>query len=324
MPNYYAHLTFGQRVLADLPAGLSELIEQEREAFDLGCLGPDPLFFYQPIRPNAVRREGIKMHRRSALPAVERLRQAIEDGVPMSTGYGAGFLCHLALDSACHGYVDDRAADGPISHMAIEGEYDRMLMERDGLNAAEQSPLPSAPANRAVWEAASQAFVHASPDQMRRAYRSMAFFSGFLARSNGRMTGKVIGAVSHMLPIPSAKGIALKETPHPSAQESKPTSTVCWRRPSRRQRSRLPPFSRPFRRKLPCPAGSTGTSRAIRPPSPSASAGRTSQSTPLHDKRRPRIVGAALSHWASNRKVTGRSPSVQHTTLTPSRRCQGV
>ena len=81
MPNYYAHLTFGQRVLADLPAGLSELIEQEREAFDLGCLGPDPLFFYQPIRPNAVRREGIKMHRRSALPAVERLRQAIEDGV---------------------------------------------------------------------------------------------------------------------------------------------------------------------------------------------------------------------------------------------------
>ncbi|UQT49707.1 hypothetical protein M5E87_08415 [Flavonifractor plautii] len=58
MPNYYAHLTFGQRVLADLPAYLSELIEQEREAFDLGCLGPDPLFFYQPIRPNAVRREG--------------------------------------------------------------------------------------------------------------------------------------------------------------------------------------------------------------------------------------------------------------------------
>ena len=82
MPNYYAHLTFGQRVLADLPAGLSELIEQEREAFDLGCLGPDPLFFYQPIRPNAVRREGIKMHRRSALPAVERLRQAIETAYP--------------------------------------------------------------------------------------------------------------------------------------------------------------------------------------------------------------------------------------------------
>lgn len=220
MPNYYAHLKFGDKVLGGLPQPLAQVIDEEREAFDLGCLGPDPLFFYQPIRPNAVRREGVRMHRNSALPAVERLRQAIEEGVPMSVGYGAGFLCHLALDSACHGYVDSRAADGPISHMAIEGEYDRMLMERDGLDASEKAHLPASPADRAVWEAASMAFVHASPEQMRRAYRSMNFYSSFLARSNGRVRGKVIGAVSHMLPIPSAKGIALKEEPHPSAAES--------------------------------------------------------------------------------------------------------
>lgn len=219
MPNYYAHLKFGNKVLADLPVELAQTIEQEREAFDLGCLGPDPLFFYQPIRPNAVRREGVRMHRNSALPAVERLRQAIEDEVPMSVGYGAGFLCHLALDSACHGYVNQRAVDGPISHMAMEGEYDRMLMESDGLDAAEKAHLPQVE-DRAVWEAASQAFIHASPKQMRRAYRSMNFFSTFLARANGRPTGKIIGAVSHMLPIQSAKGIALKEEPHPSAAES--------------------------------------------------------------------------------------------------------
>ena len=220
MPNYYAHLKFGEKVLGELPVALAEAVDREREAFDLGCLGPDPLFFYQPIRPNAVRREGVRMHRNSALPAVERLRQAIEDEVPMSVGYGAGFLCHLALDSACHGYVNQRAVDGPISHMAIEGEYDRMLMERDGLDASEKAHLPASPADRAVWEAASMAFVHASPEQMRRAYRSMNFYSSFLARSNGRVRGKVIGAVSHMLPIPSAKGIALKEEPHPSAAES--------------------------------------------------------------------------------------------------------
>ena len=128
-----------------------------------------------------------------------------------------------------------------------------MLMERDGLNAAEQSPLPSAPANRAVWEAASQAFVHASPDQMRRAYRSMAFFSGFLARSNGRMTGKVIGAVSHMLPIPSAKGIALKERPTPRRRRATPTSTVCWRRPSLRQRRQITAFFQAISAETPVP-----------------------------------------------------------------------
>ena len=223
MPNYYAHLKFGEKVLEELPVALAEAVDREREAFDLGCLGPDPLFFYQPIRPNAVRREGVRMHRNSALPAVERLRQAIEDEVPMSVGYGAGFLCHLALDSACHGYVNHRAAGGPISHMAMEGEYDRMLLENDGLDATERAHLPRISNDHAVWEAASQAFVHASPGQMRRAYRSMHFFSSFLARSNGRATGKVIGAVSHMLPISSAKGIALKAQPHPAAAESNET-----------------------------------------------------------------------------------------------------
>ena len=160
------------------------------------------------------------MHRNSALPAVERLRRAIEEGRPMSVGYGAGFLCHLALDSACHGYVNYRAAQGPISHMALEGEYDRMLLEGDGLDAFSEAHLPKAPADQAVWEAAAQAFDHASPRKMRRAYRSMNFYLDVLARSNGRAAGKVIGAVSQVLPIRSSKGVALKAQPHPSALES--------------------------------------------------------------------------------------------------------
>ena len=221
MPNYYAHLKFGDKVLSDLPAELAHIIDREREAYDLGCLGPDPLFFYQPIRPNAVRREGVRMHRNSALPAVERLRQAIEEDVPMSVGYGAGFLCHLALDSACHGYVNQRAVDGPISHMAMEGEYDRMLIEGDGLDGFERAYLPSIPGRHSqVWDAAARAYASASPSQIRWACRSMDRYLNILARSNGRATGRVIGVVSHMLPIRSAKGVALKRDPHPSAVES--------------------------------------------------------------------------------------------------------
>lgn len=221
MPNYYAHLKFGDKVLGGLPESLAKVIDREREAFDLGCLGPDPLFFYQPIRPNAVRREGVRMHRNSALPAVERLRQAIEEEVPMSVGYGAGFLCHLALDSACHGYVNQRSAEGPISHMAMEGEFDRMLMTGDGLDPVSQAHLPAAPEKGSqVWDAAAQAYIHASPRQVRRAYKAMNFYLGFFARSCGTRRGKVIGAVSRMLPIRSAKNVALQETPHPASLES--------------------------------------------------------------------------------------------------------
>lgn len=220
MPNYYAHLKFGDRVLADLPEDLAKEIRRERAAFQLGCLGPDPLFFYQPIRPNAVRREAVWMHRGSALPAAQRLRQAVEEDLPMAVGYSAGFLCHLALDSACHGYVDERAAEGPICHMAIEGEFDRMLMLDDGLDVTLCSHLPSPPEDRRVWNAAARAYAHASPAQLRQAYRSMAWLTGFLARSCGTGRGKVIDVVSKMLPIPSSKGIALPPEPHPSAAES--------------------------------------------------------------------------------------------------------
>lgn len=90
MPNYFAHLTFGARVLAHLPEDLRTSLE-ERAAFDLGCLGPDPLFFYHPATGNPARREGLKMHKCSALPAFRRLRAAVEECVPMSRGYAAGF-----------------------------------------------------------------------------------------------------------------------------------------------------------------------------------------------------------------------------------------
>ena len=55
---------------------------------------------------------------------------------------------------------------------------------------------------------------------MHWACRSMHLYLNILARSNGRAAGKVIGAVSHALPIRSAKGVALKRKPHPSAVES--------------------------------------------------------------------------------------------------------
>ncbi len=160
------------------------------------------------------------MHRASALPTAWRLRQAMEEEVPMSVGYGAGFLCHLALDSACHGYVDERAEEGPICHMAIEGEYDRMLMLCDGLDVQSRAYLPELPQDRRVWEAAARAYDHVSPAQLRQAYRTMNFLTGFLARSCGKGRGKVIDMISRMLPIPTSKGIALEPTPHPAAVES--------------------------------------------------------------------------------------------------------
>ena len=46
--------------------------------------------------------------------------------------YLAGFLCHFALDSRTHPYINGLAADRPGMHCAIERTLDAMELERSG------------------------------------------------------------------------------------------------------------------------------------------------------------------------------------------------
>ena len=214
MPNYYAHLSLGAQVLSPLPQELSLLLNRERSAFDLGCLGPDPLFFYRPTLPNPVRREGVAMHARSALPVFGRLREAVEEGAPMSAGYAAGFLCHLSLDSACHGWIDRRAAEGTVPHLAMEAEFDRLLMERAGLVSLGKSYLP-APPEAAVFTAAARAYVKSSPEQVEEGYRSMCRDTALFARLSGHKLSRPVNHLVGTLPaLRALRGVFLTADSH--------------------------------------------------------------------------------------------------------------
>lgn len=220
MPNYYAHLSLGAQVLSQLPQELSLLLNRERSAFDLGCLGPDPLFFYRPTLPNPVRREGVAMHARSALPVFGRLREAVEEDAPMSAGYAAGFLCHLALDSACHGWIDRRAAEGTVTHLAMEAEFDRLLMERDDLVSLGRSYLPPMPSGE-VFAAAARAYQHTSPRQLEEGYRSMRRDTALFARLSGhRLSRPANRAVGALPGLKALQGIFLTADSHDAYAES--------------------------------------------------------------------------------------------------------
>ena len=220
MPNYYAHLSLGAQVLSQLPQELSLLLNRERSAFDLGCLGPDPLFFYRPTLPNPVRREGFAMHARSAQPVFGRLREAVEEDAPMSAGYAAGFLCHLALDSACHGWIDRRAAEGTVTHLAMEAEFDRLLMERDDLVSLGRSYLPPMPSGE-VFAAAARAYQHTSPKQLEEGYRSMRRDTALFARLSGhRLSRPANRAVGALPGLKALQGIFLTADSHDAYAES--------------------------------------------------------------------------------------------------------
>lgn len=142
MPATYAHYRFGQEVRKNLPEKEKKIVEEFPELFMIGLHGPDIFFYYKPFSKNRVRQIGNDMHKRAGKdffgPAAEVVRE--HDGNHAYLAYLYGFICHFALDVACHGYVDEKIAKSGISHTEIEAEFDRMLMVKDGHDPIRYKP----------------------------------------------------------------------------------------------------------------------------------------------------------------------------------------
>lgn len=134
MPSTYAHYRMGQEVRADVGECEKHVIEHALELFNIGLHGPDILFYYKPLKSNPVNRIGYGMHERSGQEFFERAAQVIRahPGEDAYLAYLYGFLCHFALDTTCHGYIDEKIESSGVSHAEIEVEFDRMLMLTDG------------------------------------------------------------------------------------------------------------------------------------------------------------------------------------------------
>ena len=227
MPNYFAHLYFGSLVLAALPEGLRARLEAEQGAYILGQYGPDPLFFYHPAVPNAPCELGHRMHREPPRTALERLRQAVELGLPGAAGYAAGFLCHFALDSRCHGYVLRRTAEGGVTHAGLESEFDRFLMVRDGVDPFRETPLPAP----ALPEGIDAVLEHTYPGvKARQFWKGMGFYqrvSRWYTKLAGRKIAKrsVDRAAKSIPALAFFQDALLPRSPRPEYQES---SRALW------------------------------------------------------------------------------------------------
>ena len=133
MPTTYTHYRFGKDVLDALPRRIRTAMETNRELFDIGLHGPDILFYYRALIPNSVSGQGYGMHKQMADLFFERAKKVIADAddKTMSRAYIYGFICHFALDSECHPYVEKMIQKSGIGHSEIEMEFDRYLLIED-------------------------------------------------------------------------------------------------------------------------------------------------------------------------------------------------
>ncbi|MDO4554059.1 MAG: zinc dependent phospholipase C family protein [Lachnospiraceae bacterium] len=134
MPSTYAHHVFSKKVQENLPESLSHICQNYETQFQFGSQGPDFLYFYHPARKNHYTETGTLMHNctlsrflKSIIPILK-----LYGTDSMEYAYTLGFICHFALDSFCHPYVTPNAKRLSISHIAMETEFDRYLLEKDG------------------------------------------------------------------------------------------------------------------------------------------------------------------------------------------------
>ncbi len=136
MPAIYAHRTFGEDVKQALSRERFPEVFAKPDSYALGLHGPDTLFYFHPLKKNAVNQRGEAMHAARAADffAATRERLHSRGNGDADRAYLYGFVCHFALDSVCHPEVAAQMQKHGISHTAVEAAFERAMLGRDGHN----------------------------------------------------------------------------------------------------------------------------------------------------------------------------------------------
>lgn len=169
MPALYAHKRFGDAVTAELSGEIKEVIKKYPLQFRIGLQGPDPFFFYRPIIKSHVTALANEMHKENADVFFRRTRKVIRQKGMNSREYAfiLGFICHFALDSECHPYVNEMEGELGVGHMEIEGEFEKYLLRKDGKDALRHPIAKLIPTDIATVKAIKSFFSDVSETEIK-------------------------------------------------------------------------------------------------------------------------------------------------------------
>lgn len=134
MPNVWAHLIFGQEILQHL--GYRNLLnDRTRNIFNLGCQGPDFLFyhhFWPWQKDKTLSKIGNLLHTKHCGPFLSDMLARFK-GLPLSDPlllYAIGFLTHHILDRNLHPYVFYKSGFGKWKHQTFEVIMDTYIVRK--------------------------------------------------------------------------------------------------------------------------------------------------------------------------------------------------
>ena len=186
MPSTYAHRRFGANVLDHLPAPLREKLEAHRELYDIGLHGPDLLFYYHAEKSTPVAALGNAMHDEPGRTFFDRARRVVHEEADREAAlaYALGFVCHFALDSTCHPYVEAYVRESGVGHCEIETEFDNALMREDGLDPIKFFTASHIKPSRERAEVIAPFYEGVTVDETLAAMKGMITVHHFLQAAN--------------------------------------------------------------------------------------------------------------------------------------------
>ena len=110
MPAALSHYLHAVKVFESLQ-GRCGALSQEKDAFLWGAQGPDFMFahrFFPWQKGESLAEYGVRLHRDSSVRTLEFMRDCTKNAAdnPVLLSYVLGFLCHYALDSSAHPFVN--------------------------------------------------------------------------------------------------------------------------------------------------------------------------------------------------------------------------
>lgn len=187
MPSVYAHYRMGAALLPTFPADVRRTIQRFRRLFDVGLHGPDIFLYYNPVFPTATGALGSKYHGQTGREFFQRVcRVARLERSEAAQAYIYGALCHYALDSALHPYINAQASLSGITSGQIEAEFDRFLLERDGKIPPESQNLsPHLQLTPGECATVAKFYPPATARQVQDSLRNMAYNVKLFAAPEG-------------------------------------------------------------------------------------------------------------------------------------------
>lgn len=190
MPAIAAHYYYGQDIYKRLPEDIKAIVNVNKQAFDIGLQGADIFFYYQPLRRHVVNIYGHVLHSKSAKDFFEHAVEYLKGSEDLSAfSYLIGYACHFALDSECHGVIN-QLAPSVTEHLMLETELDRLaLLDRVKLPPEEVRRYEYINATDETVVAMTNVFEGRTFEEIRDSLESMRFYSKIIHSPKGIKQG---------------------------------------------------------------------------------------------------------------------------------------